>query len=211
MKGLYTAGTLLGLTAMLGGSAFAAKPAPAAPKTAVKSVAKPAAKKTAAKPAAKKMTAKTTASKHHAKTAAKHRAKKSTKHHAKKGKAMKHSKRASAIGPARAEKVALARYHGRVMGRPVLENERGRRDYEVKLMSGKTEREVAVNANTGRIDGARIMTSAERGHKTAARPMARKNASKPVARKAATKPMAKTATKTASHTKTAAKAATHKS
>lgn len=116
-----------------------------------------------------------------------------------------HAKRGHYITAARAEKVALARYHGKVMGHPVLQKENGRHDYAVRLMSGKTAREVRVDAATGKIMSARIMTASESGRRMA------KAAPKSHARKmSATKHSAKaTAKKTAKVT--AKKAAGHKS
>lgn len=172
MKGLFTAGTMLGMAAMLGGNAFAAKTTakPAAPKTSVKAAAKPAG-------------------------------------HTAKAKTARHTRRAHDISAATAEKAALAKYHGKVVGRPVLQKENGRHDYAVKLMSGKTEREVKVDARTGKVENARLMTTAERGRK----PAAKSRAAKSVARTKAKKTAKASAKPAAARTAKPAATRTHRS
>jgi hypothetical protein len=61
------------------------------------------------------------------------------------------------ISAAEAEKIARAKYHGKVIGH--ASTAEGGRDYSVRLLSGKTTRDVMVNRATGKIDSARIVTA----------------------------------------------------
>lgn len=62
---------------------------------------------------------------------------------------------------AQAQKTALAKYHGKVVGKVELENEDGKWQYAVVIRSGKTMREVMVDANTGKIGNVEVVTAAE--------------------------------------------------
>ncbi len=65
------------------------------------------------------------------------------------------------ISAAQAGKIALAKVHGKVQGKPKLENEDGVWQYAVIVMSGKTMKEVGVNADTGKITAVETVTAAE--------------------------------------------------
>jgi hypothetical protein len=60
-----------------------------------------------------------------------------------------------------AQSVALIRYPGKVEGKVALENEEGSWQYAVNVRSGKTLREVMVNATTGKIANVEVTTKAE--------------------------------------------------
>jgi len=64
------------------------------------------------------------------------------------------------ISTAQARAIALKKYHGKVTGKTPLENEEGKWQYGVLVKSGKTLREVMVNAMTGRIDSVEVTTEA---------------------------------------------------
>lgn len=70
------------------------------------------------------------------------------------------------ITMAQANATALARFHGKVVGKTTLENEAGVWQYGVMVQTGKTLREVMVNANTGKIDHVEV-TSASKENKEA--------------------------------------------
>lgn len=53
---------------------------------------------------------------------------------------------------AQANAIALKRFRGKVVGKTTLENDKGQWQYDVTVRSGKTLREIAVNAMTGKID-----------------------------------------------------------
>jgi len=156
MKGTTTVGAIVGLAAILGAGAWA-KPATttaATHKTAARTAAVKTANagKTAMKPA--KSAAKTVARNAKPTIKPRHMTAKTVK----------------LISPAKAASAARAKYHGKVVGKPVLQKEHGRHDYAVRLVSGNTTREVKVDAQTGKIEGARLMTTHERagakaGHK----------------------------------------------
>ena len=55
------------------------------------------------------------------------------------------------ITAAQAQKTALAKYPGKVLGKVELENEDGSWQYAVMIRSGKKLREVMVDAKTGKI------------------------------------------------------------
>lgn len=57
-----------------------------------------------------------------------------------------------------AEKIALAKYPGKIVEKTKLENENGVWQYAVMVKSGKTVREVMVNAKTGKIDSVEVTT-----------------------------------------------------
>lgn len=62
---------------------------------------------------------------------------------------------------AQANAIALKRFHGTVVGKTTLENDKDQWQYEVTVRSGKTLRDIAVNAMTGRIDSATIKSAAK--------------------------------------------------
>lgn len=68
----------------------------------------------------------------------------------------------------RAEKVAGAKYHGKVSGKTELENEDGKWQYAVMVKTGKTMREVMVDANTGRIASVEVVSAKEEAQEKAA-------------------------------------------
>lgn len=59
-----------------------------------------------------------------------------------------------------ANKIALKKFGGKVVGKTPLENEEGKWQYGVMVSSGKTLREVMVNAMTGKIDSVEVTTKA---------------------------------------------------
>lgn len=86
-------------------------------------------------------------------------------------KAVAHAK----ITVAQANAIALRKYPGKVVGKTPLENEEGKLQYGVMVRSGKTLREVMVNAATGRIDSVEVTTAAkERAEKRSDESKARK-------------------------------------
>src|SRR5437870_10877257 len=58
-----------------------------------------------------------------------------------------------------ANAIAVKKYHGKVVGKTKLENEEGKWQYGVLVRSGKTLREVMVNAKTGKIDNVEVTTA----------------------------------------------------
>lgn len=72
------------------------------------------------------------------------------------------------VGAARAGKSALAKYHGKVVGKIALENEDGKMQYSVNVLSGKTMREVMVDARSGKIASVEVTTKAEEAKEAAA-------------------------------------------
>ncbi len=62
------------------------------------------------------------------------------------------------VTSAQATKTALAKYHGKLVGKVELENEEGKWQYAVTIRSGKTLREVMVDANTGKIANVEVTT-----------------------------------------------------
>ena len=65
------------------------------------------------------------------------------------------------ISAEQARTVALKRYHGRVEAPVKLENEEGAWQYSVLVRSGKTLREVMVDAHTGKIATVEVTSKAE--------------------------------------------------
>lgn len=65
------------------------------------------------------------------------------------------------ISAMQARKIALKKYPGMVEGKVKLENEEGSWQYAVNVRSGKTLREIMVNARTGKIASAEVTTKAE--------------------------------------------------
>ena len=72
------------------------------------------------------------------------------------------------ITAARAEKVAIAKFHGKLAGKTDLENEDGKWQYAVMVKTGKTMREVMVDANTGKIASVEVVTAKEEARENAA-------------------------------------------
>jgi Tfp pilus assembly protein FimT len=62
---------------------------------------------------------------------------------------------------AQANAVALKKFPGRIAGKTKLENEDGIWQYGVMVQSGKTLREIMVNAKTGKIDSVEKTSSAK--------------------------------------------------
>jgi hypothetical protein len=62
------------------------------------------------------------------------------------------------ITTAQANKIAATKFHGKVVGMTPLENEEGKWEYGVMVRSGKTLREVMVNAMSGKIDSVEVTT-----------------------------------------------------
>jgi hypothetical protein len=67
------------------------------------------------------------------------------------------------ITVAQARAAALKQFPGKVVGKTPLENEEGTWQYGVMVQSGKTLREVIVNARTGKIDSVEVTTAAKEG------------------------------------------------
>ena len=83
------------------------------------------------------------------------------------------------ITTAQANAIALKKFHGKVVGKTPLENEEGKWQYGVMVRSGKTLREVMVNAMTGKIDSVEVTTEAkERAEKKADEAKAKKGGHK---------------------------------
>jgi uncharacterized membrane protein YkoI len=72
------------------------------------------------------------------------------------------------ISAAQANAVALKKYPGKIVGKTPLENEEGTWQYGVLVQSGKTLREVMVNANTGKIDSVEVTTKQKEAKEKAA-------------------------------------------
>lgn len=65
------------------------------------------------------------------------------------------------ISASQARKTALAKYHGKVVGKVALENEDGKWEYAVNVKSGAVLREVMVDANTNNIASVEVTSAAE--------------------------------------------------
>lgn len=72
------------------------------------------------------------------------------------------------ISAAQAQRAALAKFHGSVVGKVELENEDGKWQYAVVVKSGKVMHEVMVDANTGKIGNVEVVTPAEEAKEKAA-------------------------------------------
>lgn len=79
---------------------------------------------------------------------------------------------------AQAQKIALKKYPGKLVAKTELENEEGKWQYAVMIRSGKTLREVMVNAMTGKIDHAEVTTEAKEAAEKKADAAAAKNGKK---------------------------------
>ncbi len=62
-----------------------------------------------------------------------------------------------------ANAIVLKKYHGKIQGKTKLENEEGKWQYGVMVLSKKVLRECMVNATTGHIDSVEITTAAKEG------------------------------------------------
>lgn len=80
-------------------------------------------------------------------------------HHGRTHRAPAHAK----ITAAQARAAALKKFPGKVIGKTSLENEEGTWQYGVMVQSGKTLREVMVNAKTGKIDSVEVTTASKEG------------------------------------------------
>ena len=67
------------------------------------------------------------------------------------------------ISAARANAIVLKRFPGKLTEKTALENEEGTWQYGVMVRSGKTLREVMVDANTGKIADVEVTTDAKEG------------------------------------------------
>lgn len=67
-----------------------------------------------------------------------------------------------------AESIVLKQYPGKIVEKTKLENEEGVWQYGVMVRSGKTLREVMVNAKTGKIDNVEVTTSSKEKAETKA-------------------------------------------
>jgi VCBS repeat-containing protein len=67
----------------------------------------------------------------------------------------------SSVSAEQAKAAALKKYPGTVEGKIALENEDGKWQYAVNVRSGKTLREVMVDAHTGKIASVEVTTKAE--------------------------------------------------
>ena len=65
------------------------------------------------------------------------------------------------VTSAQATKVALAKFHGKLVGKVELENEDGKWQYAVNIRTSKTLREVMVDANTGKIANVEVTSATE--------------------------------------------------
>ncbi|PQV62610.1 Peptidase propeptide and YPEB domain-containing protein [Abditibacterium utsteinense] len=65
------------------------------------------------------------------------------------------------ISAARANAIALHRFHGYLATKTTLENEEGTWQYGVMVRSGKVLREVMVDANTGKIANVEVTNSSK--------------------------------------------------
>jgi len=77
-----------------------------------------------------------------------------------------HSKTVSShvkITAVQAEAAALHKFPGKIVEKTKLENEEGVWQYGVMVQSGKTLREVMVNAKTGKIDTSEVTSAAKEG------------------------------------------------
>lgn len=72
------------------------------------------------------------------------------------------------ITASQAQKVALARYKGTVVGKVLLENEDGKWQYSVNVRSGKTLREIMVDARSAKIASVEVTSAKEEAAETKA-------------------------------------------
>lgn len=74
-----------------------------------------------------------------------------------------------------ATKTALAKFHGKATKKALLEHEDGRWQYSVMVLSGKVLREVAVDANSGKIVDVEVTTEAKEATEEKAEANAKKS------------------------------------
>jgi len=92
------------------------------------------------------------------------------------------------ITAAQANAVVLKKYPGKVVSKTKLENEEGVWQYGVMVKSGKTLREVMVNAKTGKIDNVEVTSSSkERSEAGSEAAMSKSKTTKTQVKKAATR------------------------
>lgn len=72
------------------------------------------------------------------------------------------------ITAAQAQKAALRKYTGKVVGKVALENEDGSWQYSVNVRSGKVLREVMVDAKSGKIASVEVTSAKEEARENAA-------------------------------------------
>lgn len=65
------------------------------------------------------------------------------------------------ITAAQANDIAVKKFPGKIVGKTKIENEEGVWQYGVMVQSGKTLREVMVNAKTGKIDNVEVTTASK--------------------------------------------------
>ncbi len=72
-----------------------------------------------------------------------------------------HAQMHARISAAQANAIVLKRYPGKLAGKTTLENEEGSWQYGVMVRSGRTLREVMVDANSGKIANVEVTTGAK--------------------------------------------------
>jgi hypothetical protein len=108
-------------------------------------------------------------------------------------KARPHATRTQAkLTTAQAEAVAVKKFAGKVVGKTKLENEEGTWQYGVMVQSGKTLREVMVNAKTGKIDTVEVTNAATESREAKAEAAKAKPAPKAAATPKSAKATART-------------------
>lgn len=73
----------------------------------------------------------------------------------------KHSNPNVSITAKQAEAIVLKKFPGKIVEKTQLEDEEGVWQYGVMVKSGSTQREVMVNAKTGKIDNIEVTTAAK--------------------------------------------------
>ena len=87
----------------------------------------------------------------------------------------------AAVSKKQAKTIVLARFPGKVVGKITLENEEGKMQYAVNVRSGKTLREVMVDATTGTIVDVEVTTAGKEKAEAKAETTEKKSATKPEA------------------------------
>lgn len=85
------------------------------------------------------------------------------------------AKPAHPITAAKAAKVALAKYPGKVVGKVAMEDEEGQWQYSVNVQSGKVLREVMVGAANGKIASVEVTNARAEAKENAAEKKAAKH------------------------------------
>ncbi len=80
-----------------------------------------------------------------------------------KSKSGKTAKFVPKITARQANAIVLKKYPGKIQGKTKLENEEGKWDYGVFVVSKKVLHEVMINATTGKIDSEEITTAGKEG------------------------------------------------